>query len=198
MKCLLRTFLLAAAIAVIAPASQAQVFLANLSGPNESPSNTSAGTGNAVVTLNQSANTMHVQVTFTGLSAPTTASHIHSATALPLTGTAGVATSVPTFTLFPLGVTSGTYDNTFNMLDPASYNPAFVTANGGTAASAETALFTGIRSGEAYLNIHTTAFPAGEIRGFLVQAVPEPGAVGFLSALAVCGTALAVRLRRRR
>jgi hypothetical protein len=53
------------------------------------------------------------------------------------------------------------------MLEPGSYNPAFVTANGGTAASAEATLFTGIMAGHAYLNIHTTMFPGGEIEGFL-------------------------------
>jgi hypothetical protein len=65
---------------------------------------------------------------------------------------------------------SGTYSHTFNMLDPSSYNPAFVAANGGTAASAETALFTGIMAGRAYLNVHTTMFPGGEIEGFLQRA----------------------------
>jgi hypothetical protein len=71
-------------------------------------------------------------------------------------------------------VTSGTYSHTFDMLDPASYNPAFVTANGGTVASAEAVLLGGILAGDAYLNIHTEMFPGGEIRGFLV-ATAEPG-----------------------
>jgi CHRD domain len=36
------------------------------------------------------------------------------------------------------------------------------------------ALLTGLAAGEAYLNIHTTLFPNGEIRGFLA---PVPGPV---------------------
>jgi hypothetical protein len=39
---------------------------------------------------------------------------------------------------------------------------------------AETALPAGIAAGDTYLNIHTTVVPIGEIRGFLVQATPEP------------------------
>jgi len=98
-----------------------------------------------------------------------------------------------TFPGFPLGVTSGSYDQTFDMLLLSSYNAPFVTANGGTAASAEAALFAGISAGESYLNIHTNAFPGGEIRGFLV-AVPEP----FTLSLFGAGLAGAAMLRRRR
>jgi hypothetical protein len=65
---------------------------------------------------------------------------------------------------------SGMYSHTFNMLDLSSYNPAFVAANGGTVASAEAALFAGIMAGHAYLNVHTTMFPGGEIEGFLQRA----------------------------
>jgi hypothetical protein len=116
---------------------------------------------------------MRVQATFSGLTSGTTASHIHAATATPGSGTAGVATTVPNFPGFPLGVTSGTFDNTFDLLTAGSYNPAFITANGGTPASAEAALLAAIAAGRAYLNIHTTNFQGGEIRGFLA-AVPEP------------------------
>jgi hypothetical protein len=55
------------------------------------------------------------------------------------------------------------------MTSAASYNPAFVTANGGTTAGAEAALLAGLEAGQAYLNIHTTMFPGGEIRGFLAS-----------------------------
>lgn len=149
------------------------IYTANLSGPNESPPNASPGTGNAIVTIDDVLNTMRVQVSFAGLLGTTTASHIHTPTAAPFTGTAGVATTTPTFPGFPLGVTAGTYDQLFDLLTASTYNPAFVTANGGTVAGARAALLNGIGSGEAYLNIHTSVVTGGEIRGFLV-AVPEP------------------------
>jgi hypothetical protein len=156
--------------------SQAQVYYATLSGPAEFPSNNSTGTGKAVVTID--GNFMRVQVTFSGLvqqtsaglPSGTTASHIHAPTAIPLslTSTAGVATTTPTFTGFPLGVRAGSYDHTFDMTLASSYNPAYITANGGTPASAFTALKAAISAGRSYLNIHSNAFPGGEIRGFLL------------------------------
>jgi hypothetical protein len=196
MKLIIGAILLAATLAFAAPASQAQVFTAFLSGPNESPPNASPGIGAATVTLNPLANTMRVQVSFSGLLGTTTASHIHASTAIPFAGTAGVATTTPTFPGFPLGVTSGTYDQTLDMTLASSYNPAYVTANGGTPASAEAALFSAIVSGQSYLNIHTTVVPGGEIRGFLV-ATPEPGTIGFLVAMGISGTLLARRRKPR-
>jgi hypothetical protein len=161
-----------AALCALATQASAAILIydAALSGPAESPPNASPGTGFAEVTLDTIANTMRVEVTFSGLIAPTTASHIHCCTALPGTGTAGVATTVPTFTGFPLSVTSGTYDHTFDMSLASSYNPAFITT---TPLAAFGVLQTGLNAGDAYLNIHTTTSPSGEIRGFL-HAVPEP------------------------
>jgi CHRD domain/Secretion system C-terminal sorting domain len=149
-------------------ASQGQVYYATLSGAIEVPVNNSAGTGKAVVTIN--GNLMRVQVTFSGLTGNTTASHIHAPTAVPLsvTSTAGVATTTPTFTGFPLGVTAGTYDHTFDMTLASSYNPSYVTANGGTPASAFVALKAAMSAGKSYLNIHSTFAGGGEIRGFLL------------------------------
>src|SRR5579862_1643911 len=131
------------------------------------PAMNSPGTGNALVAWNTLTNQMTVNVAFSGLTSGTTASHIHCCAPPP--ANTGVATTVPTFPGFPLGVTSGTYSRTFDMTSAGSYNPAFVTANGGTPASAEAALFAGLVAGQAYLNIHTTMFPGGEIRGFLEQ-----------------------------
>jgi hypothetical protein len=168
-------------VVMVAPTAYSApiMYFANLTGPGESPPNSSPGTGFAEVDFDLAAQTMHVFVTFSGLQGTTTASHIHSATAVPGSGTAIVATTTPTFTGFPLGVTSGTYDHMFDMSLASSYNPAFITANGGTVASAEAALAAGLAAGEAYLNIHTSVQPGGEIRGFLL--VPEPSTISLLA-----------------
>jgi hypothetical protein len=106
-------------------------YYATLDGPSESPPNASPGTGSAMVVFDDIANTLFVHVSFSGLVAPTTAAHIHAATSSPGTGTAGVATQTPYFTGFPIGVTSGTYDHTFDMTLTSSFNATFVTDNGG-------------------------------------------------------------------
>jgi hypothetical protein len=172
------------------------LFGAHLSGPAEDPPVPSPGTGTTRVEIDTLAHTMRVVVQFQDLLFPTTVSHIHAPTALPFEGNAGVATQVPTFEGFPAGVTSGSYDNTFDLLSDATYNPAFLTANGGTAAGAEAALIAAIMEGRAYLNIHSEGFPAGEIRGFL-QAIPEPSSLTLLALGAVTMGFSSLRLRKR-
>lgn len=167
-------------------------YQAFLDGPSEDPPNASPGTGDALVDWDDLLHTMRVQATFADLIGTTTMAHIHAPTANPGTGTAGVATQTPSFTGFPLGVTSGSYDHTFDLTDTATYNSSFVTANGGTAAGAEAALKAALDEGKAYFNIHTNVFPGGEIRGFFTL-VPEPGAGALLAA----GLA-ALAMRRRR
>jgi hypothetical protein len=173
--------LVAIALVGITVPSQAAILVydATLNGPNEG--NASPGTGFGQISCDNVLHTLHVSATFSGLVAPTTAAHMHSATAMPGIGTAGVATTTPSFAGFPLGVTKGTYDNTLDMTLASSWNPAYIIANGGTPGSAEVGLASGIAAGKAYPNIHTSAFPAGEIRGFLVPA-PEPVTLGLLAA----------------
>ena len=105
-----------------------------------------------------------------------------------------MATQVPNFVGFPLGVTAGAYDFTFDLSAATSWNLAFITANGGSPASAEAALLAGLDSERAYLNIHTTQFLGGEIRGFLTRDVPEPAMLGLLGLATGCG----LLARRRR
>ncbi len=164
-----RSVLAACAALALAAAANAAIttYTASLRGTNEDPPNNSPGIGLARVEVDPVAHTMRVQATFSGLLAGVTACHIHAPTAVAFMGNVGVATQVPTFSGFPSGVTAGTYDMTFNMTQTSSYNAAFVAANGGTAAGAEAALFAAIGDGKAYLNIHSTMFPGGEIRGFL-------------------------------
>jgi hypothetical protein len=185
---------LALALAAVAANATPIKFAASLSGANEAPPNASAGTGLAIITMDDDANTMRVQVSFSGLTGTTTMSHVHCCTAVPHTGTVSVATELPSFTGFPIGVTSGSYDHTFDTSLAATWNPSFLSGAGGTPELAEDKFIAGLLAGTAYLNIHTTFVPAGEIRGFpaLVPA-PEPGSLALL-ATGLLG--LVVRRRR--
>jgi hypothetical protein len=124
------------------------------------------------------------------------AAHVHCC--VPLGTNAGVATTVPAFPGFPLGVTSGTYlSPVFDLTQPLIYNPAFVTMQDGLS-QAEAGLIAGIEGGMTYLNIHTSANMGGEIRGQLefLGAVPEPTTL-LLWGSTVTGLALARRRLRK-
>jgi hypothetical protein len=142
-------------------------FVADLTGAKESPPNASPGTGSVTATFDLATHTLDLHVAFSGLTSSTIAAHIHAPTPFAFSGTAGVATQVPSFIGFPLGVTSGTFDQTFDTSDASFYNPDFITNNGGTVAGAEAAFAQALDEGKAYFNIHTENFPSGEIRGFL-------------------------------
>ena len=165
-------------------------FTANLTQANEVPPTGSPATGSATVVLDPAANTLSVHVTFSGLTSNTVAAHIHCCldSLFEAGVNVGVATTVPAFPGFPLGVTSGTYDHVLDLTSASSYNPAFVTMEGGSVAQAEAALVNGIQNGETYLNIHTTNFPGGEIRGFLVASA-TPAQLSLLKTIPINGTA---------
>lgn len=167
------------------------VYTAPLLGSSEVPLAATPGTGALRVTLDLDLITMRVEVTFADLLGTTTAAHIHCCIAPG--GNAGVATQLPSFVAFPLGVHAGSYDHTFDMSLASNYNPSFVSHNGGTAGAAFNAFIAGLDARKAYFNLHTSAFPGGEVRG-LLQPVPLPGAIVLLlPALGVLGG----RARRR-
>ena len=170
---LVTTLAIATALLLPVPTAYAipMTFVGNLAGANEVPPVASPGTGLATVVLDPTAQTIQINVTFSGLTSNDTAAHIHCCA--PLGTNVGVATTVPAFLGFPLGVTSGSYSSAvFDLTQPTIYNPAFVTLEGGLI-QAEAALIAGIENEMTYLNIHTMINPGGEIRGQL-EPTPEP------------------------
>ncbi len=175
----LATTAISGALLAAAPAQAVQIiYLAQLQGGNEIPAVSTSGYGNAILTIDTVLNTMRVQIAFSNLTGNTTASHIHCCAVQP--ANAGVATTTPTFAGFPLGVTSGFYDSTLNMSLASSYSSGFLTANGGNTATAFQTLITGLNNGQAYVNVHTSFAPGGEIRGTPVALVPEPATWGMM------------------
>jgi hypothetical protein len=187
---LLGAMLMVAIFFGVAKADQL-VFVTTLTGAQEVPPTGSPGIGSALVTLDTATNLLTINVSFAGLLSPTIASHIHCCT--PPGANAIVATTVPTFPGFPLGVTTGTYLQTFDLTVASTYNPAFITAHGGTVAGAQAAFIAGLLNGQTYLNIHTSQFQGGEIRGQL-QAIPEPATLLLLGTGLLSGVGV---IRRR-
>lgn len=151
------------------------------------------GTGTAKVTYDGVLHTLRVEISFSGLVGPTTIAHIHAPTAAPFSGNVGVAVHAGTFPGFPVGVSSGSYDDFLDLTAPGTYTAAFLALGGGTAAGAEALLLASIEDGKAYVNIHTDSHPGGEIRGFLV---PEPETYAVVAGLGLCGFGVWRRLRR--
>jgi len=154
-------------------------YAAPLLGSSEAPANGSPATGSVLVTIDFDLVTMRVEANFSDLLGTVTAAHIHCCTD-PGTNV-GVATQTPSFTGFPLGVTAGTYDHTFDMALASSYNAAFITNHGGLVSTAFNDLVAGLDAGKAYFNLHTSLFTGGEIRG-LLSPVPEPESYALLLA----------------
>jgi len=133
------------------------------------------GSGTAVLSIDEVANLMNIEVDFLGLSGNSTIAHIHGPAAVPLIGTASVITTTPSFANFPNGVKSGTYSNILDLLASTTYRAGFITANGNTITGARDAFLTALNGQKAYFNVHSTTFTGGEIRGFFQkQQVPAP------------------------
>jgi hypothetical protein len=181
----------AAAFLLAAPAS-ATLLTANMSSDAEVPPHPSSATGTATAEL--VGDMLTLEVVFDGLSGNAVAAHIHCCTSSDTN--AMVAVILGSFpSSFP-GTTSGTFDTTID-LGAAVYNPAFVTANGGTVAGAKAAFEAALLDGMTYVDIHTAIFPGGDIRGQFeaaTTATPEPAT---LALFAFGGLGLMRRRSRR-
>jgi hypothetical protein len=109
------------------------LFVANLTGAQETPPNNSTATGRASLLLSPDEKTARVSLTFSGLSSGQTDAHIH--------GPATLGVSAPPVFPLPLGQLSD-----FSVtLTPAQVQD--------------------LKNGLYYINVHSSNFPAGEIRG---------------------------------
>lgn len=181
MKHVLSVLALAAASSLAAPAfaqSSGVTYRAIASGALEEPPNASAG--NSLTTIEINGRQLLVDAPFRDLTGTTVDAHIHCCTTEAFRGVAPVA--VP-FDDFPTGVRAGEYSAAIPLGLASSYDPAFLAANGGTVQGAYSALVDAVNANQAYVNIHTSAYPNGEIRGFLVAApIPEPAEWAMLGA----------------
>ena len=126
---------------IFAKTARAESFTAYLNQAQEVPASGSAATGKARIVINETALTITYSITFTNLSSAQILGHIH--------GPAAVGTNAGVQITFPvIGGTSGTISGTLPI----------------TAAQ-----IAQIRSGLGYVNIHSTNFTGGEIRGQLAK-----------------------------
>jgi len=115
-------------------------FKADLSGASEVPPVTSAGKGAATASLDTATKTLNWTVTYSGLSGPATAGHIHG----PAAPGANAGVLVP-------------------------FTGALVSPIKGSATLTD-AQISDLQAGRTYVNLHTADNKGGEIRGQLVRA----------------------------
>jgi hypothetical protein len=110
--------------------------------------------------LNPTTNVLTWTMTFSGLTSNSSLSHIHAQA--PTTSTAGVVLNFATFagSTISLGGTSGTASGSINV--------STAVATTGLTISGDS-LLKAINAGQAYVNVHTANFGAGEIRGQIVK-----------------------------
>jgi len=161
----------AAFVLVLAQPAAAATILFDIfiDGLQETPPNASPGTGTGSLSLDDTTGDYTISGTFAALLGTTTAAHIHGPA--PFGAPAGIVDPLT----IDLGVTSGSFSGS------------------GTFDAGE---MTSLLAELYYVNIHSTFFAGGEIRGQIVLApVPEPGT---LALVALGSAAFAAASRRGR
>lgn len=191
MKKILILSLSAFALSASAPGAIVFFDLIGTAGPgllpgNETPGIGVGGTGGEIgagIFYDDVANLLTLNVGwgssqgFVDLTSTASASHLHGPTAA-VNGNDGIG---------DFRQTAGVLFN-LTRSNSASTGGTFTNAPLSLTATQETQLL----DGKFYINIHTSNNPGGELRGFLVQAVPEPGAASLLA----LGALALVRRRR--
>ena len=170
-KPLIRLAGMATAICLFAATSHAVIWnlATTMNGASEVPPNGSAATGSFTATWDDVADFLSYHLVVNNLGSGATLAHVHGPA-----GIGQVASPIIDLIVLP-GQTSFVYDGI------AVPSPA-------NAATFESLLQSGTIN--AYVNVHSTNFPAGEIRGQLA-VVPEP------ATLLVLGPAAFLALRRK-
>jgi len=136
--------------------SEAKNVHARLIGFEEVPANVTPATGDFSATIDETAKTITFTLTFSGLEGTTTASHIH-------VGQFDVAGGVSAFLCGggskPACPASGTVTGTIIASDVIGPVPQ------GVDPGDFDKLVQAIEAGKAYVNVHSSRFPGGEIRG---------------------------------
>lgn len=137
--------LIAAALVILmSSTARAETFYAYLSGAQEVPPVATAATGYARIFVNESTGSLTFTIVFNGLSSSQTAAHIHAPAAIG--ANVGVAINFGA-----VGGTSGTLSGT-TTITPTQLSQ--------------------LRSHLGYVNVHSTNFSGGEIRGQLGSKRP--------------------------
>ncbi|PYJ86415.1 MAG: hypothetical protein DME22_05405 [Verrucomicrobia bacterium] len=161
-------------------------FTISLDAPQEGdPADTSAASGSGTLTLDTAANTLTFNnIIWSGLESDSTVSHIHGPAAAGVNANPIYFLSAPgTFTTTGAAIRNGTISGTLTLTDPPGVGPAYSIAN----------QISDLEGGLWYINIHSSVFPNGEIRGQILP-VPEPS---ILALFGLSASALLWHLRRR-
>jgi hypothetical protein len=113
----------------------AEKMKATLNGASEVPPTTSAGKGTADIDYDAASKKLTWKLTYSGLSGPATAAHFHGPAEAGKN--AGVAVAIP-------GATASPAEGSATLTDAQAAD---------------------LMAGKYYVNVHTAANPAGEIRG---------------------------------
>jgi len=134
--------------------SAQSLFTASLDGAQDGGG---ARQGTGFINLTLTGNTLALNGSFSGITTPATAAHIHGPSGpFPASATVIYGLGGP---VIPLNVTAGNINGSVTLADIGTYTLSQQLAD--------------LNNSRWYVNIHDSTFPGGEIRGAIVP-VPEP------------------------